>query len=135
MGLGVDCRNHLRAVFCPMEKVTATRKAWSAEAEAGLVVSMWDDHQIIKRLVETNRAECWLFEGAGIDCWSVVRRDGETLFLMCIEGTGARQVVPLIERAAKRAGCTKIRAHIKRRGLSRMFPDWELKEYVHEKEI
>lgn len=118
-----------------MEKIIASRQPWSVEAEAGLIISVGDDLQIIKSMVEQNRAELWFFEGGSVEVYAVVRRDQKELVLMCVEGKGARQVIPMIEQAARRAGCTSVRAHITRLGLARMFPDWGLKEYVYEKEL
>lgn len=115
------------------EKITAERQSWNTDAEAGLILSMGDDSEILKQQVISGRAELWHFDGETVDVYTIVRREGSELVVCCLEGHGAKAVVPMMQEAAKRAGCKTMRAHTKRLGLSRMFPDWQLKEYVFEK--
>lgn len=118
------------------EKIKAIRSGWSVEAETALIVSMGEDAEELANQVKAGIAECWHFEQSEkIDIWAIVRREQNELVVCCLEGIGSREIVPLIEQSAKRAGCKKIRSHIKRQGLTRMFPEWQLKEYVYEKEL
>lgn len=119
-----------------MEKIKATRSGWGVDAEAALIVSMGEDAEILANQVKAGIAECWHFEqGETVDIWAIVRREYDELVVCCLEGIGARSVVPLIEQAAKKAGCVTLRAHTKRPALARMFKDWYLEEYVYKKVI
>lgn len=118
------------------EKIKATRSGWGVDAEAALIVSMGEDAEILAGQVKDGIAECWHFEkGETVDIWSIVRREQNELVVCCLEGIGSKEIVPLIEQAAKQAGCLKLRAHIKRKGLARMFQDFNLKEYIYEKAL
>lgn len=119
-----------------VEKVKATKRAWGVEAEAALVVSMGQDADILAEQVKAGIAECWHFEQAqNVELWAIVRREKNELVVCCLEGIGARRVVPLIEQAAKNAGCDAVRAHTKRPALARMFKDYRIKEYVYKKAL
>lgn len=116
------------------EKIKATRSGWCIDAEAALIVSMGEDAEELANQVKSGIAECWHFEqGENVDIWSIVRREKNELVVCCLEGIGAKIIVPLIEQAAKNAGCKSVRSHIKRLGLSRMFKDYQLDEYVFKK--
>lgn len=118
------------------EKIKATKCEWSTQAECGLIVSMGDDSEILANQVKSGIAELWHFEkGETVDIWAIVRREKNQLVVCCIEGTGSKEVVPLIEKASKKAGCDSMRVHITRKGLVRMFPNWELKEYVYQRKL
>lgn len=120
--------------FGLVEKIKVTRCEWSIEAEAALIVSMGEGSEILANQVKKGIAELWHFENDdSVDIWAIVRRERKELVVCCLEGIGSREVVPLIEKAAKRAGCETIRAHTKRKALNRMFPSYELKEYVYRK--
>lgn len=123
-------------VFVEKEKIKATKLPWSIDAEVNLIVSMGEDAEELANQVKNGIAELWHFEqGEKIDIWTIVRREKNQLVVCCIEGIGSREVVPLIEKSSKQAGCDSLRVHITRPGLSRMFPKWELKEYVYERKI
>lgn len=118
------------------QKIKATRCGWSIEAQQNLVVSMGDDSEILAEQVKSGIAELWHFEkGQTVDIWAIVRREKNQLVVCCIEGIGSKDVVPLIEKASRNAGCDSMRVHITRQGLARMFPNWELKEYVYERKL
>lgn len=117
-----------------IQKILVKKCGWSVEAEAALVVSMGEDADILAGQVRAGIAELWHFErDESVDIWAIVRREFNELVVCCLEGIGAREVVPLIEQAAKRAGCKTVRAHTKRKALNRMFPSYQLKEYVFQK--
>lgn len=115
------------------QEIKITKHSWSSEVKGALVVSLGEDSEFFKCQVLQGVAECWRFENEEVDIWTIVRREDSELVVCCLEGIGARKAVPLIEQAAKKAGCKTIRAHTKRKALARMFNEYELAEYVYRK--
>lgn len=115
------------------EKIKAIRCGWSETAQAALSISLGGEDEILKDQVLNGVAELWHFLGEGVDIWAIVRREQNELVVCCLEGIGARSVVPLIEQGARAKGCTTIRAHTLRPALARMFNGYELAEYVYRK--
>ncbi len=109
-----------------------TRVPWENSHDDLLRISAGDDLEIIKRQVQDGIAQLW--ECRAIKCcgYVVTRIDeGPELCIVLGEGVNLMVFAPFFVDYAKRRKM-KIRTHVKRRGLIRMWGKFglELDEYV-----
>lgn len=112
------------------EKVTLTRAAWSADAEAGLMPAAFGDMAIIRAEVQAGQADLWRLGGSA-DGWLVTRQEDGELVLMCGAGKNAAGVIRHCLEVARKNGLT-VRAHIRRPGMQRIYEraGFRLREWV-----
>lgn len=112
------------------------REDWSAEAEAALQVSAGEDMAWIRDEVKRGIAALYRCEDQGrLDGRTVLRLDETELVIVLGEGRNSRKWIPVIEQYAKKIGAKKLRTHIKRQGLKRIYEraGWGQLEVVMER--
>lgn len=119
-----------------MAQESLTRCAWSAEAEAGLIVSAGDYLDVIK--AEVIAGESVLLRAAP-DGFFVARheQDINEIVLVLGEGRNMKKWLPVFIEWAKAQGAATIRTHIKRPALKRIYEraGWEQSEIVMQTRI
>lgn len=130
--MGVDCGRRGRAVSGDKAQVIPIPHklpGWCEEAEAALADALDGDGAELARQVNEGRAELIRWKTNQGDCWMIHRIDELTdqppeLLLCCIQGRGAREVLPVVIAAAARQGCAGVRFLSGRRGASRFARQW-----------
>ena len=106
---------------------------WSADAEAGLALSLGDDLPIIRAEIARGESVLWRCTAGEFDGYAVTRVEvqaGEAVMVAC-EGSGFDVFAPFIVRHFRNQGF-RLRAHVKRRGMIRMWQRYglHLNEFV-----
>ena len=108
------------------------RRAWSADAEKGLLVSAGDDLPFIRDQVKTGRALLYYLEDKTGFLWLVIRQDAKTeVCVVCAEGLNIQHFGAAIVDNFKKAGLV-VRIHVKRPGMLRIMESlgFQISEYV-----
>jgi hypothetical protein len=106
---------------------------WCEEAGAALADALEGDEAELARQVDAGQAELMRWETRDGDCWMIHRIDTLTdqppeLLLCCIQGRGARHVLPVVIDAARRQGIAGVRFLSGRRGAARFARRWGFTE-------
>lgn len=105
-------------------------KHWTPEAEAGLVDVLGRHRAGVIADVQAGLAELYRIDEGRT--WLVTRLEGDELVICCMQGRGARELMPYLLQAAQRADCLSVRFHTERPALKRLLAPYgfELAEYV-----
>lgn len=93
--------------------------AWCDEAEAALMPAAFGDMPIVKAEHRAGLNQLWRLGGCASG-WLVTRVEGRELVLVMGAGRNARAVIRHCKAVAQQHGMT-VRAHIRRRGMQRIY--------------
>lgn len=103
------------------------QRPWSDEA-ADALLSAAGDRQTLSSVadeVAAKTSQLWRFETAAITGWLVTRVEigpyGLELVIVLGAGRGARSLIPWAKQLAKNHGIKRVRTHVKRPGLVRLY--------------
>ena len=91
---------------------------WNNEADQSLIVSVGNDYQLIKDMVNHGSAKLYKLDDG--DAWLVARVEGNELVCMCFEGVGMAKWARAIIQEAKKAGLASVRMHTNSRAVARI---------------
>lgn len=114
-----------------MDKIQINQIQWDDPINAALAKSAGDDLPKIRYQVRKGLAQLWLCESSEYRAHLVTRIDDNELVIVCFEGSGVCQIMPLFINRAKELNLS-IRAHVTRKGFFKFAErlNFKLSEYV-----
>jgi hypothetical protein len=115
--VGTDCSRGTRGAVHP-QAVTFEKRAWDAEAERGLSRTLGDYRDEMVRNIRDGVNELYRVNGG--QSWLVTRVEGNALVVVCVQGSGLKDLAAVLHQAMQAHGLKRALFWTRRPALARM---------------
>jgi hypothetical protein len=115
--VGTDCSRSTRGAVHP-QAVTFEKREWDAEAERGLSRTLGDYRDEMVRNIRDGVNELYRINGG--QSWLVTRVEGKALVVVCVQGSGLKDLAAVLHQAMQAHGLKRALFWTQRPALARM---------------